>query len=246
VYFGLVFTLPALAAGLELVGTVLARRPVRIGVIAWLGVLVMVVAVAGAQTHRSAKTQRGLVAGNKAHLVAAARLVESDAPLLRTMPMPELNPDIDVSSLEKESVRRALPDLVPGRRAALDVAAHLQVDVSGTGHALPPGNGLVWRGFAKPSRGAETAGSSDPVPACVERTALGGAVLEVPPSADGAEVTIAVSGNAIETSLMAGKMRSLLVTWPVKASQPVHVSSVAQGAILRIGVPPGKVTVCGP
>lgn len=241
VYFGLVFTLPALAAGLEILSRALARRPARVAATAWLTLGVVVLSVGAAQASRRAATQHGVVKENRARLIAAADLVASGSTLLRTQAMPARNPDVDVPTLQRQSVREAIPDVDPGRRAELYVAANLQVDVGTVRHPFPAPADVRWRGFEPPN--PKTA--DDPVqPGCETRATPGGGVVEARAADEDMAFRLTVAGTGIGTQLVSGDYVTPVVQWTTQAGVPVHVASTARGTTLRIQVPAGAVTFC--
>lgn len=242
VYFGIVLTAPALAAGVQVLANRLVIRPPRVLIVAWVVVTAVVVSVGTTTVVEMSRASRANDARNRPSIVAAEQLVASGQRLLRTLPSPLRNPDITVDALKSPSVRAALPDVSPDRRARLDVALNLQVDVSGQGHGLAPATGLRFRHFATPS-----AGSRDRTTAatgCVVRSALGEAVIEVPPAAGGSELVVTVSGKTLDTGLVQGSVRSAVTRWTARPGQPLVVSTTAQDATLEVLVPPGRVTVC--
>jgi hypothetical protein len=208
----------------------------------WLVVAAVVVALGTTQVVELSRAVRNNDAGLPPRLVAAEQLVASGQPLLRTMPSPALNPDITVEALKRPSVRAALPDRVPKAGERLDVALNLQVDVGRHGHGLAPAKDLRFRHFAAP----ETGGRHEPAaaPGCTLRTALGGAVIEVPPVEGGSELVVSVTGTTLDTGLVQGSARSAVTRWTARSGEPLTVSTTAQDATLRVFVPPGRVTVC--
>jgi hypothetical protein len=241
VYFGIVLTAPALAAGAQVLANRLVIRPPRVLIVAWLVVAAVIVSVGATSVIGLSRTSQDKDAGIAPRIVAAEQLVSSGQRLLRNLPSPQLNPDITVDALKRPSVRAALPDVVPDRRARLDVALNLQVDVGGQGHGLAPATGLRFRHFATPSAGNR---SRTDAPGCEVRSALGGAVIEVAPSAGGSELVVTVSGKTLDTGLVQGSVRSAVTRWAARPGQPLVVSTTAQDATLEVFVPPGRVTVC--
>ena len=239
-YFGVLLSLPALSCALGLAARALHERPQRIAGVVWIMTAVVVVGVGAAQEARWTRERRGLVGDNQHQVAAAGALVASGAPLLRSMPMPEHNPDVNAGALARGSVQRALPNVRPGRLPKLDAAAHLQVDVGSAARSFAPPTTVLWRGFEQQKR------SSDQLIAgtCSTRRAGAHGVLEIPLSGAAMEVEVTVSGTGVTTRLESKDLRSHAVRWQTQTGVPVNVASTAGDATLRIGVPAGDVTVC--
>jgi hypothetical protein len=238
-YFGLVLTLPALGAGVDLLARRLRSRPPRVGAIAWVTAATVVLAVGSAQATRAARAERVVVAENRARIVAAAQLVESGSPVLRSMPMPAMNPDIDVASLKKSSVRAALPDVEPGPLARLYVAANLQVDVRASTFGFPPAPRTTW---SPPVVGRS--GRSRESPGCVGYDLAGETSLELPLDGQPVQVRVATSGSGFTTLLSAGSLQSQPTQWSARPGVAVYVASTARDATLKIVLPAGRATLC--
>jgi hypothetical protein len=241
IYFGVVLTVPALAAGLEVLGRALSRRRVLVAVVAWLTTAAVVVGVGVAQAERWTVSRLSLISDNQHRIVAAGRLVASGAPLLRTQPMPDRNPDVTVAALGVPSVQAALPDVRPGRRAELYVAAHLQVDLSAVARSFTPPHNLRWHRFEEPN---QTSADSSVPAVCETRTTPAGGVIEVAPIGAPTEFRLIVSGREVRTQLASRGVRSPMVRWAAQPGAPVYVASTAAGATLRVIVPAGAVTLC--
>jgi hypothetical protein len=241
VYFGVVLTIPALAAGLAVLGRRLRARPMHVSLAVWLLSMALVVGVGLAQADWWTSNRLSLTSHTRSRLAAAAELVGSGAPLLRTQPMPERNPDVDVASLEKPSVRAALPDVDPGALARLYVAANLQVDV-GPAHSLAPATAVRWLGFGRPQ--AQDSGALSGSSCETRSSGARHPVVEVPLAGRGVELRMSVSGDEVGTQLVAAGHASAVVRWPVHRGTPTYVSSTATASTLRIQVPTGPVTIC--
>ena len=242
VYFGIVLTIPALGAALHVIGARLAARPGRVPLVAWLTCAAVFVSIGTAQAHDSARRQRAAVAATPGLVVAAEHVVTSGAALLRDEPMPPGAPDITVGALRKASVRNALPDVRPNRRAELEVALNLQVDVADAPRQLHPPSGLRWHGFQPAARtSAPHAVSSG----CFVRKAVGVGRIDVPLTGAPVELPIIVSGTTLDTGLVDGRTHSDVKRWEAVPGQIQYVAATAGDATLQIFVPPGDVTMCG-
>lgn len=240
VYFGIVLMLPALAAGLAIIGRALVRRRKITSVIAWSTAAAVVAGVGVGQADRWAADRRKFAAVNRDRIVAASHLVESGLPILRTQPMPERNPDVTAAALKRASANAALPQVTPGASAVLVVTGRLMVDVGGVARPFGTPAGVRWRGF---ERGSLTRTSAPR--ACETRTSSSGGVLEVPPTTAPFQLRLRIAGTEVRTQLGAGGRRSPAVRWPISPGMPFYVASTARAVTLRIVLPPGAATVCG-
>jgi len=239
VYFGILFCVPALAAGLLLLADAIAVRPPQVSVLAWAVAAGVVVAVGSAQAAQSAVRERQ-VAPNRLHTVAAARLIQSGVPLLGTQPMPIRNPAVTVSMLDKPAVLAAVPRIDPGRRAELDVASSLQVASRNSTFGFAPATGYAW------ADGQDPTGATDaPSQRCRSRHLAQPADLDVPLAQTPAELQLTMDGQAFTTLLVSDGIVSDQMQWTTRPGRPVYVGSTARDATLRVVLPAGNVTVCG-
>ena len=156
--------------------------------------------------------------------------------MLTQHPEQEVAPDIDADSLGRKDVQDKIPNIDPSRQAALDAASHLQVAESDESLDLPAAAAVQLDGFEVVSK----AGS------CADLDASDGATIDLPTTATGSEVTLTVSEPRIKTELRSGDRRSMRSSHKVPADEAFHVGTVAPDATLRITVPSGPVTLCGP
>jgi hypothetical protein len=239
IYFGILFSTPALAAGMQIMASALSRRPVRVGVVAWSIAVALVAGVGVAQVVQSADRQRVVVAKTKARIVAAGRLAGGGASLLRSQPMPLTNAEVTAASLRTRGVQAALPSIRPGRQAELDVAANLQVDVRRSTFGFASPTQVTWLPGVPTPRGRTA-----PASRCEHHALPVETSLEVPLAGRPVQVHLVAGGQGFMTLLRSGAVQSEPVQWSSKPGESVYVASTAEAGTLKIVLPPGDVTLC--
>jgi hypothetical protein len=239
VYFGVLFTLPALSVGLEVVASWLRPRNWA-GPLAWLLLGVLVVSVGSAQVVQFRDHRRDQIGDTRERIVAAARLIAEGEPLLRSQPSPVLNPDINTEAVRDVARAGALPDAVPGRRAVLNAAANLQVDVRHESFGFRPPTRVTWSGFAASPHGMEGSNASQ----CEVRYSDVGGRIEITLGSEPTQLRIALTGDRFDALLKSGAAKSELVRWDVRPNDFVYLGATAENETLLLRFPRGSVTIC--
>ncbi len=232
-YFGIVFTLPALAMAANLAAAHLRPRPFA-RPIAFLSVVVLLVPLGMAQADRYADRRRAITDPLAPTLAGAQWLVADGQRLLNEQPDPVYNPDITVKLLGEAGVADALRGYPS---APLRAAGRLQVLVGATRpDGLKAPSDVVWNGLQ--AMGPEANG-------CMTRHAPSASLsIDVPVPAEGTSFRLMMPrASDVQTMLVQGKRHSPPALWRASTSN-VWVSSVAGGATLRVFLPEGDITVC--
>lgn len=232
VYFGVLFTLPALAIALGGLGRLRSR--VR-GVPAVVGVLVSVLLLAlGA---RGSLHFRSLVLDAQGPLrdrvLPALELADSGAPLLSDEIGHGRDIGLTLSALE-QSPRDDVPRTRFTARDDLEARAYLQVAVETTSPGLLRGTTSPdsYLGVLRPSGPCLTGVATRP-----ERVVL-------IPVDQGSQLRIRVASSEVTTVLVRHGRASSRVTWDIEPGKTFYVGTVAADARLRVIVPPGPVEIC--
>ncbi|WP_122816995.1 hypothetical protein [Nocardioides pantholopis] len=237
-YFGIVFSAPALGAGFD----VLARRlrgrswaqPAG-----WAVAATVAGALGVAHAVQFADARVQTIGALQERVVAATQVVSSGQRLLGEFAEPQLNPDIQVPALRDAEVRDSLPKVQVDAQALLDARGVLQVDVREAAFDLPFAPEVAWIGFGRQAAGVEQ------LSGCTSRVAEAGARLEFAVSRAPRQLAVAASGEVLNTQLSVGGRTSVARPWPIQAGAAVHVGVSAEQTTVRILLEPGPVTVCG-
>jgi hypothetical protein len=240
-YFGVVFSVPAIAVAIDLAARSLAPRPWA-GAVAWGLLAAIAVSVGIAETARFRDGREGQMSDTKERLVAAARLVIDGQQVLRTLPSPAFNPNVDVGLLRRAAAEGTLPEVSPSRQAFVNAAVNLQVDVREADFSFGAPDAVTWQGFAGPaqSRGNQTGDAAG----CVVRRGATGATLEISTGKDPVQLRMAVSGDELTTIVRSGPVSSEPVRWASSPGRLFYLGVTAPDQTVIVQVPSGDVTVC--
>jgi hypothetical protein len=227
-WFGILFTLPAFALLLQVVGERVHRRES----VVVAAILLVFLAVSGttqslAFTHQRERMNEGL----EPRVLAASELARDGDQFLNGAVSPKYNPDIDAESLRRPDVVAALPDAEPSEQALLDVAATMQVGSSAKPYGLGPPAQLEGRHLQ----------GSLPTSGCADLTASAGALLELSPDS---EVQLTSKADTYRVWLLRNGLRSQPAKLPAEPGHPTYVGTIAPDAVLHIALKPGPVRVC--
>lgn len=235
VYFGALFTLPAFAAFVTSASRWLGdRRRERVV----LGILVAALFVVSgtAQAVVFATDRSRLVGDLPERTSAAVELIESGSPLLSTQPEPLYAETLDVASLSRSSVQRALPRTQPGPQARWDARAALLVGASAVALDLPVAAAVTEE---KGLLDETTSGS------CASGRAAEGARIVVTAGADGVQLRITQAGPTYTTILTsASGLRSASIVRKVEPHVARWVGTSAPDADLTVILRAGAFAYC--
>jgi hypothetical protein len=233
-YFGVLFTLPALALGFSVVSRRMSDLP---GQRVAVGAVVMgLFAFSGCADAVAYRDNRNDVVGDLPLLVAASvELIGSGETLLSDAVEPHYSPNIRVEALREKSIQRALPAIHPGPQARLDAKGALQVAVSSDQLPVPQATALAAQhGLEVSARGSCLVGDADD-----------GAYVVLRTEQAGVQFLLASQGPSVRTVLTAPSgRRSAASTYLVDAQQPMWVGTSADEGRLTVSVPRGPVRLC--
>jgi hypothetical protein len=240
VYFGIVFSTPALALLLALVGARLTQA-------AWLApasaAVVCAAAVGLGLAHAStfAAGRLDLIESRRDALAAGLKVATSGQRLLAQVPEP-----INSRDVSTDDVRGPLRPLLKGREVddvtLLTARRNLQVRVSAEDAGLPAPPAVNWTDFDGVAPGAGS------LLGCQTHTAVPGAVtarveFSIPPS--GAQVTVSTTSESPTTQLAKPGLQT--DQRPVADWEPGTervLAATATGSVVRLFAPEGTLTVC--
>jgi hypothetical protein len=230
-YFGITLTLPAFALVVDAIAGRIADSRVRQGAFAFALVALM---VSGAvQTVSFTDGRLTLIPRMEQRILGARDLLQEDQPLLSHALDPVYSPNLTTDALQRPDVADALPDSAANPLGVLDAAALLQVASSRSSLDLPDA----------PVVGTHHVSGELPEEGCASMFASTEAWLDVPPSADGAQVLLKGVTGALPGQLLQGRLVSVPVSLPTYPRGTYVGSTVAEGT-LRITLLPGRFEVC--
>jgi hypothetical protein len=238
-YVVIAVALPAVALA---AGALLPRSP--IGTIVGLVATASLLLVSLTTLHDETTSFAAFKIENRDRIVAAAAVVRSGADLLSTLPSPEFNPDLTVSSLRELASDGDLPDIDVSTVERLTAREFLQI-ASGTDAA----RGATARASIAGSDGA-TIAPSPSEPGCVTVTPTSASpVILLDFSQPGAVEIDTSTAGVVTTQLQRpesdSSVRGRGRSFPVGAHQRLVVSVAATRPWLRLGVPAtGPTDVC--
>lgn len=230
IYFGLVFTLPAMAL---LLGTIAdAMKGHRAEKVVVFGLLVVLFALSGFAATMHYRESRPPTQIRPGQIKGAAVLADSGAALLSR----DLDPTFavfDVSDFLTSDVQAALPSGKATSADVLDAGVQLQVAARREAFDVAFSSGPETHG-TRP-----TAGES----ACTPLVAGPNAWVDLPPSVGGAQVSVVVRTPTVQVRLIDGDARSHVRPLAVSPGARTYVATTAD-ATLRIFVAAGPLTLC--
>lgn len=230
VYFGLLFSAPALTATFVVVARSLRDRVVLRSVVAAATALATLLLGIGEMSTWSDQRRTDTTAV-KRQLVAAVDLAHSHARTLSTTPLPKVTHYLRLGALMQAA--HTLPPVRPTAQDRLEVSAALQTGIARKPYAVGP-TGLVKLGGSGPWQR---------LAACASRSISAGNALYLRGQSGGTQVAIHTSGGSLETQMLAhGEQSSVVATWV--RSGTVYVGLSRPDAVARISLSGAPVRVC--
>jgi hypothetical protein len=232
-YFGLIFSLPAFAAGISRLAAPLGRRRWELPVASVL--LASFFAASGtAQTVAFTDGRTMLSPGLEKELLSAEVLVQQNQKMLSQYLSLPYNPDITVKAFSRDNVKDALPNEPVTRLDLMNASVHLQVASKATDLGLPP---------AVHAAAHDVNGDLSPS-GCSTVTAGAHSFVDLPPVAQGSQVTLTSQATDYPVQLVSGDRVSEPSVVQGAPATPIYIGSTAQDGTLRITLVPGQLELC--
>jgi hypothetical protein len=232
-YFGLLFTAPAFAAALSMLGDRLAGRP-RERLVAGTVLTVLLCANGAAQLQTYADDRLALSPGLKGRILATEQLIEDDQRFLSAAVSLPYNPDVTLDALSRAEVREALPDDPVSPRDLINASVVLQVAGDATTLGLPPAMGF----------GRQHVAGAVAATGCSSLEAGRGAHLDLAPTSTGSQIQLTSRASSYSVVLRSGDLTSAPVVLDAEPGSATFIGSTASESTLRIDLPAGPVEVC--